>query len=233
MGRSRDFWNARREPSGQAPSAETTPGAVVQVYAARAVGWRGVVGVHSWVAVKRSGAAWHRYEVIGWGVDQGAPAVRVDRTGPDNYWFGARPRLLVDLRSPDIDAVIDKIEAAVRDYPYPASYRLWPGPNSNTFTAFVGRRVPELRLQLPPTAIGKDYLPGTLVATSPAGRGAQLSVLGLLGVLVGVDEGVEINVLGLTFGVDVKTPALKLPVAGRVGLPSAVTVDWPLSRGPR
>ncbi|MBI3824782.1 MAG: DUF3750 domain-containing protein [Candidatus Rokubacteria bacterium] len=77
MGRSRDFWNARRDSSGQAPSAETTPGAVVQVYAARAVGWRGVVGVHTWIAVKRRGAAWHRYEVIGWGVDQGAPAVRV------------------------------------------------------------------------------------------------------------------------------------------------------------
>ncbi|MBI1847758.1 MAG: DUF3750 domain-containing protein, partial [Candidatus Rokubacteria bacterium] len=76
-GRSRDFWNARRDSSGQAPSAETTPGAVVQGYAARAVGWRGVVGVHTWIAVKRRGAAWHRYEVIGWGVDQGAPAVRV------------------------------------------------------------------------------------------------------------------------------------------------------------
>src|SRR5687767_15932949 len=91
------WWEARRDSSGQAPDPATTPEAVVQVYAARTVGWRGVFGVHSWVAVKRqSAAAYRRYEVIGWGVDRGAPAVRVDRTGPDNHWFGARPELLVD-----------------------------------------------------------------------------------------------------------------------------------------
>jgi hypothetical protein len=34
-----------------------------------------------------------RYEVVGFGVANGAPAVRIDRMGPDNYWFGARPQL--------------------------------------------------------------------------------------------------------------------------------------------
>jgi hypothetical protein len=37
-------------------------------------------------------------------------------------------------------------------------------------------------------------------------------------VLAGVEEGVELNVLGLTFGVDLKHPALKLPAVGRLGL---------------
>ena len=61
-------------------------------------GWRGLFAVHTWIVVKPSGAAaYTRYEVIGWGVDQGAPAVRVNRMGPDNCWFGARPVLLVDL----------------------------------------------------------------------------------------------------------------------------------------
>jgi len=45
----------------------------------------------------------------------------------------------------------------------------------------------------------------------------QLSLFGLLGVLAGVEEGLELNVLSLTFGVDVKRPALKLPVLGRLG----------------
>ena len=42
---------------------------------------------------------------------------------------------------------VARVEAAVASYPYPASYRTWPGPNSNTFTAWVGRNVPELRLK--------------------------------------------------------------------------------------
>lgn len=219
-----NWWQASREPSGQAPDPTVTPQAVVQVYAARTVGWRGVFGVHTWVAVKREGAAaYRRYEVMGWGVNRGAPAVRVDGTGPDNHWFGAKPELLVDVRGADVDALITRIEAAVAAYPYPSTYRTWPGPNSNTFVAHVGRAVPELRLVLPPTAIGKDFLPGgALIAPSPAGRGLQLSFLGVAGILAGWEEGLEINVLGLTFGIDVKAPALKLPVAGRVGVTPAL-----------
>ena len=103
---------------------------------------------------------------------------------------------------------------------FPATYRTWPGPNSNTFVAYVARAVPELRLDLPPTAIGKDYLAGAaLVGPSPSGTGGQISVLGLLGVLAAWEEGLEINLLGLTFGVDVKDPALKIPIVGRVGRP--------------
>ena len=168
-----EWWNLRRDPSGQAPDPASTREPVVQVYAARTVGWRGVLAVHTWIAFKPRGAAeYTRYEVIGWGVDRGAPAVRVNRTGPDNYWFGSRPDLLADRRGDGVDAIIAKVEAAVAAYPYPASYRTWPGPNSNTFIAYVARAVPELRLDLPPTAIGKDYLPGAaLVGLEPERHG--------------------------------------------------------------
>ena len=217
----KSWWELSRESSGQAPDPAVTPDAVVQIYGARAVGWRGVFAVHTWIVLKRSGAAvYTRYEVMGWGVDRGSPAVRVNRTGPDNYWFGARPDLLVDRRGPEVDALIERIEAAVKSYPYPASYRTWPGPNSNTFTAHVGRAVPDLRLDLPPTAIGKDFLPGGAVAgAAPSGTGVQISLLGLAGVLAGWEEGVEVNVLGLIVGVDVNRPALKLPLVGRLGFP--------------
>jgi hypothetical protein len=216
-----NWWELSREPSGQAPDPARTREAVVQVYAARAVGWRGLLAVHTWIALKPSGAAaYTRYEVMGWGVGRGAHAIRVNRTGPDNDWFGSRPALLVDLRGPEVDAVIEKVQAAVAAYPYPDSYRTWPGPNSNTFTAYIARAVPELRLDLPPTAIGKDYLPGgEPVAMSPSGTGLQVSVFGLLGVMAAWEEGLEVNVLGLTFGVAVKRPALKLPAVGRVGMP--------------
>ena len=189
------------------------------MYAARAVGWRGVLAVHTWIAFKPSGApAYTRYEVVGWGVGRGLPSVRVNRSGPDNYWFGSRPDLLIDRRGDGVDLLIDKVEAAVAAYPYPRSYRTWPGPNSNTFTAFVARSVPDLRLALPSIAIGKDYLPGgALAGLAPSGTGAQLSIFGLLGVLAAWDEGVELNVLGLTFGIDVKDPGLKVPIVGRLG----------------
>ena len=76
----------------------------MQVYAARTVGWRGVMAVHTWIAFKpRGGAEYTRYEVMGWGVDRGAPALRVNRTGPDNHWFGSRPDLLVDRRGDGVD----------------------------------------------------------------------------------------------------------------------------------
>lgn len=215
-------WSAlSREPSGQAPDPSAAPEAVVQVYAARTVGWRGLLAVHTWIALKPGGAATYtRYEVIGWGVDRGLQAVRVNRTGPDNYWFGSRPELLVDLRGEAAEAVVEKIQAAVAAYPYRNSYRTWPGPNSNTFTAFVGREVPELRLRLPSTAIGKDYLVGGApIGMAPSGTGLQVSLLGLVGVLGAWEEGVEVNVLGLAFGLDVKHPALKLPAIGRLGVP--------------
>ena len=216
-----NWWELRRDPSGQAPDPATALEGVLQVYAARTVGWRGVLAVHTWIAVKPSGAAsYSRYEVMGWGVGNGAPALRVNRTGPDNYWFGSRPELLVDRRGTGVDSLIARVEAAVAAYPYHASYRTWPGPNSNTFTAFVARSVPELRLALPPTAIGKDYLPGgALAALSPSGTGVQVSLFGLLGLIAGWEEGLEVNVLGLTFGLDVKDPALKLPIVGRLGMP--------------
>jgi hypothetical protein len=216
-----NWWELERGPSGQAPDPATAPEAVVQVDAARAVSWRGVFAVHTWIAVKASGAAsYTRYEVLGWGVERGVPAVRVNRTGPDNHWFGDRPEKLVDLRGNGVDAIVAKVEAAVAAYPYPSSYRTWPGPNSNTFTAWVGREVPELRLKLPPTAIGKDYLAGgALAGTTPSGTGVQLSLFGLGGLAVGWEEGIELNVLTLNFGVDLKRPALKLPVVGRLGTP--------------
>jgi len=214
------WYEARRDPTGLAPDPATTHEAVVQVYAARAVSWRGIFAVHTWIVVKPTDAPrYTRYEVMGFGVSHGAPAVRVDRTGPDNYHFGARPEIVLDKRGPGVDALIAKIQAAVASYPYPRDYRPWPGPNSNTFIAYIGRQVPDLALDLPSNAIGKDYLPGGgIFASAPSGTGFQVSLLGVAGVLVAADEGFELNLLGLNFGVDAASPALKLPAIGRLGL---------------
>jgi Protein of unknown function (DUF3750) len=217
------WYEARRDATGLAPDPATNPEAVIQVYAARAVSWRGIFAVHTWIAVKPSHAAQYtRYEVMGFGVSEGAPAIRVDRTGPDNYWFGAKPSLILDRRGPGIDDLIAKVRAAVASYPYPHEYTAWPGPNSNTFTAYIARRVPALGLALPSNAIGKDYLPGGAVfAAAPSATGYQFSLFGVIGLLVARNEGVEVNLLGMDLGIGFRSPGLKLPGFGLLGWPAA------------
>lgn len=210
------WYAASRDPSGLAPDPRLVTDAVVQVYAARAFGWRGSFAVHSWIIVKRRDAqAYTRYDVVGW---HGAPVVRKNYAAADGLWFGSRPQLLVDRRGPGVESLIDRIEAAVSRYPFVGQYRTWPGPNSNTFIAYIGRSVPELRLDLPANAIGKDYLPlSTALTVAPSGTGVQFSLLGVLGVLLALEEGIEINVLGLSLGLDLTPPALRLPGLGRIG----------------
>jgi hypothetical protein len=211
---------ARRDPTGLAPDPAKTPEAVIQVYAARAFAWRGIFAVHTWISIKPAGApAFTRYEVIGWGTQRGVPAIRMDRMGPDNYWFGNYPTVLLDRRGPEAEALIPQIRAAIDSYPYKDLYRTWPGPNSNTFIAHIGRMVPELGIELPNHAIGKDFLAeGGIFAAAPSGTGYQLSLFGAAGVLLALEEGLEINLLGLSFGLDFNDIAIKLPALGRVGL---------------
>lgn len=215
---SRSWRTAPRHSAGIAPDpVALIDTAIVQVYSAATYGWRGLFAHHPWIIFKKSGdSAYTRYDVIGW---RGGNVVRRDSALPDGLWFGAQPRLLVDHRGAGVDAMIGEIEAAIASYPYPETYRSYPGPNSNTFLAHIGREVPALKLDLPANAIGKDYRAITSpLGVSPSGSGLQLSVLGLLGLSVGVQEGVEMNILGLDFGIDFNSPGLRLPFIGRLGL---------------
>ena len=216
----RDWRTASRESSGIAPDPARTPEAVVQLYAARAFNWRGIFGVHTWIATKETGApAYVVHQVVGWRLYRGLPVVVVQEDLPDRLWFDSRPRVLADLRGAVAERAIEGIGKAARSYPYPDEYRLWPGPNSNTFTAYVARNVPELGAALPSNALGKDYLDrGRILAPAPSRTGWQFSLYGVLGVTLALQEGLEINLFGLVFGVDVARPALKLPFAARIGL---------------
>jgi len=219
----RDFRSTDRSSAGIAPRPETTPEAVVQVYFARALNWRGIFGVHTWIATKPENAKEYTiHQVIGWRVYRGLPAVFSAPGIPDGRWFGNEPTLVAELRGDEAAKAIPKIIDAVASYPYPNEYTLWPGPNSNTFIAYIGRQVPELHMDLPATAIGKDYpINGSIIDHTPSGTGYQLSMLGLLGVTMARDEGFELNLLGFTFGIDFLRPALKLPFIGRLGMAAA------------
>ena len=223
------WYQASMAATGLAPDPATTPEAVVQVYAAKAFGWRGAFSVHTWIVVKPEGASrFKRFDVVGWG---GAHVVRENYAAPDGLWYGGRPELLLDRRGEDAAPLVREIEAAVAAYPFAGTYHIWPGPNSNTFTAYVARNVPGLRLDLPANAIGKDYLPLTSpIARAPSRTGFQLSLLGLLGLLVAADEGIEVNVLGLSAGIDLLRPALRVPGLGRIGLPRRAEDSAPDAR---
>ena len=195
------------------PAAVSEP--VVQVWGARTKGAKGIFGVHTWVAVKPEGAAEYTvYEIIGWRL-RWSDSAMVIRTRAPNHWFGADGELYAEKRGPGVGELIRRIDKLAREYPYANTYTLWPGPNSNTFTAWIARAVPELEADLPATAIGKDYIGQAMVSTAPSGKGFQFSLRGLLGVAASGVDGLELNVLGLNFGVSAS--GVKLPIVGRIG----------------
>lgn len=211
------WWSARRDSAGMAPDARINAQlAIVQVYAAPTWGWKGVVAVHPWIIFKRAGEReYSRYEVISWGAGD---KVRRNSNLADGYWYGAQPRLLVEHRGAEAAAMIPQIEAAIRTYPWPQTYHAWPGPNSNTFIAHIGRNVPALKLDMPANAVGKDFRSlRDPVGLPPSGRGVQLSLLGVAGVTLGAEEGFELNVLGLNVGLDLTPLRLRLPFIGGIG----------------
>ena len=210
-----------------APKPEVHNGGVIQIYAARTWGAKQAVSVHTWVSVKPSGEDHYTsYEIIGWRLRRSNSALVVRDGKPDRDWWGHQPQLLLDYRAQDTDVLIAKIKQAVESYPFKSEYQAYPGPNSNTFTAAIGRAVPELGLDLPSTAIGKDYKEaGEFVGLSSSGSGVQASLWGLLGITLGYEEGLELNLLGLNFELDLFDLAIELPGIGRIGLPQTSVIS--------
>ena len=155
-----DWRTASRESAGIAPDPRQTKEAVLQVYGADAWGWRGIFAVHTWLAAKRSGEEFYTvYDVVGWRGRYGQPVVGIKKDIPDRYWYGAKPNLLVEHRGRGVDLLIDEVDTAARNYPWSTTYKVFPGPNSNTFVAWIAKEVPELDLQMPFRAIGSGYIP--------------------------------------------------------------------------
>jgi len=205
--------SADRSAAGIAPDPALHTEAVVQIYSARAFDWRGAFAVHTWIATKDINADYyHVHEVTRW---QGLLS---HRSEPDRAWFGNPPTLHADLRGSQAERILAQLPDSITRYPHANTYQAWPGPNSNTFTAWIIRDIPELELELPPHAIGKDYLNGPFWSSTPSGSGYQVSIYGIAGVAIASKEGLEVNLLGLVMGIDPLRPAIKLPGFGRLGI---------------
>jgi hypothetical protein len=155
----KDWRTASRESAGIAPDPSVTDEAVLHVYGASTWGWRGWFSIHTWIAAKRTGETTYTvYDVVGWRGHHGRPVLRITPDIPDRYWFGAKPRILKQHTGAGVDQLIDAVHQAAQTYPWKTTYKAFPGPNSNTFTAWVAKQVPELELNLPLTAIGSGYV---------------------------------------------------------------------------
>jgi hypothetical protein len=133
--------------------------------------------------------------------------------------------MLADISGPEAEKLIPRIEATVKDYNYSQTgdYRIWPGPNSNSFTAAILRTVPELGLALPSNAVGRDFRYGFYAGRTDSGTGFEINLHGLAGLKLGWVEGVEVNFMGLVAGLDLRHPGVKLPGFGRIGIDLPVT----------
>jgi hypothetical protein len=213
----RENWQlADRSSAGLLPKPAEHSDALIRVFAARTVRWRGIFAVHTWIVVKERGASrYSRYDYTAWG-----EPIRIDGFAPDGRWFGAVPEAVVSVDGDRAEQLIPKIRAVVASYRFRSygDYRPWPGPNSNTFIQAILDAVPELHAVLPPTAIGKDYpYRGAWFGLTPSGSGVYVSLGGYLGLTIGWVEGFELNFFGGVLGLDIRRPALKLPGIGRIG----------------
>jgi len=211
-----DWRNADRSSAELLPPAVAQAPAVVRIFSARTVRWRGIVATHSWIVVKSAGAPrYTRFDYTAWG-----EPIWVDRFIPDGRWFGRVPELVFAADGADAERMIPLIRRAIRDYAYPniGDYRAWPGPNSNTFVAAVIAAVPGMLAALPPTAIGKDFpINRRWIGMTPSGTGIRFNLGGYFGLAIGWVEGLEVNLLGAVAGIDIRRPAIKLPGLGRLG----------------
>lgn len=217
-GRDVDWRSADSSSARLLPVAREIGGAAVYVLAARTVSWRGILATHSWIVIKEPGeAAYQRFDYTAWG-----RPIWKDRFAPDARWFGNAPEIIVAVEGVEAARMVPLIRAAISDYRYPrpGDYRIWPGPNSNTFVAAI---MQEMRMKgsLPATAIGKDFpYDGRWVGWTPSHTGIRLNLGGYAGIALGWYEGLEVNLLGAVAGVDLRRPALKVPGLGRLGWPA-------------
>nr|WP_237683992.1 DUF3750 domain-containing protein [Pseudaminobacter soli] len=210
--------------TGLLPDPKSDRGARIYILAARTGGLKGALSVHSWIVTKAVGAdTYQRYDKVGWG-----SPVRHNAYPPDGRWYSNMPTIIGQVSGERAEKLLARVEAAIKSYPFshPGDYKIWPGPNSNSFVAHVVAAVPELGARMPPNAAGRDYAPGWASLTwSRPGWDVHATLGGYLGFAVGAVSGLELHFMGLVAGVDLADPALKIPGFGRLSLSWEASAD--------
>jgi len=87
-------------------------------------------------------------------------------------------------------------------------YKPYPGPNSNTFMEKMIRKVDGVSAILDQNAIGKEN--GFYAGKTTGGSGLKLQTP-IVGVALGLKEGVEVSVIGFSAGVSIYPPSIRIP----------------------
>jgi hypothetical protein len=165
---------------------------------------------HPWFAVRRAGETdWQIYEVGGGGRE-------VDPFHDHSPYLD--PIVHAVWRGSAADRAADCLAAHAHDAKRDIEdhYVFYPGPNSNTFGDVMLRRC-GLHASLPSTSVGKDWRGWIGAGVTSEGTGVQLETP-VFGIKLGLKEGVEVHIIGLSFGVDLWPPAIILPLGpGRLG----------------
>ena len=202
----KNWRTASRAPANLMPLKSVGEKASIILFSARAFNWRGMFSTHTWLAVKKHKQTDYTiYQVIGWNQYRNKPIVDISHGVPDRLWFGAKPKIEAMLVGDKAEQLAPKIKQAVSNYPYAKKYNAWPGPNSNTFIAYLLSQVPKLNFVMPYNALGRDY-----------GWHWQLQTLKLGGIL-GYDistRATVLNFLGVSFGVSFAPFGLIVPGVG-------------------
>lgn len=200
----------------QQPAVPPPDEDVVQLHYAPLPAPIGAIAVHNWFAVYATQEGqWSRWEV--WEYENAAPTswghVVKNLQAPEAGVGGGDGHLLQEWRGVRATAIIAVLQRP-EDYPYRRTYHPWPGPNSNTYIAWVLHKA-KAPFELDPRAVGKDYhgLLGAGISSTRTGVQAECPVIG---VTLGVKDGIELHILSLTLGIDFAHPALKTPF-GRLG----------------
>lgn len=162
---------------------------------------------HPWFATRRAGENdWQLFEVGGGGT----------MANPFDHRPYVEPILHGVWRGRTAERGIACLEREAPKWKAALHYRFYPGPNSNTFGDVMLRRC-KLRASLPATSVGKDWRGVIGVTRTTEGTGAQIETP-IVGLRVGLKEGVEIHIIGLSFGIDLWPPAIIVPLGpGRIG----------------
>ncbi len=176
------------------------------------------VAVHYWFVVYDPARdRWRRWEVWQYPGSSGDSWAHVhrDMMHPDAGVGGGRCIVIREWRGKTAERIRDTLECSP-EYPHRENYRAWPGPNSNTYAAWIIRQA-KISVDLGPKAIGRDYLGRFGVALTTTRTGVQMESVPI-GFKIGLLDGVEIHILAISLGIDFLRPAIKTPF-GRLGWP--------------
>jgi hypothetical protein len=174
---------------------------------------------HSWIVAstprRRRPPSMRRYEWVGDAhattLTNADEAFRSDVAVGDVAVHGIKTGSVQEIA--EIVACLERETEKYKDF----NCGCWPGPNSNTFADLLIRTC-GLGIELPATAIGKDYRGPIGVSVTEGQTGVQLETW-IAGVKLGLKEGVVADLTGLSLGVHFWPPGLEVPInPGRVGV---------------